>query len=303
MMGKTSTLHKLMETKRPVVAPGVYNALTAKLAAGVGFDAVYMTGYGTAAAARGLPDLGLLTMTEMLETLRAITDAVGVPVIADADTGYGNALNVARTVREYEKAGAAALHIEDQIWPKRCGHMTGKQVIPRDEMVAKVQAATDSRMTEGLRIIARTDALAVEGWEAAMDRAHAYVDAGADIIFVEAPETVEQMERVPREVTAPCLINMGPRTPALSVERLGALGYAIAIFPGVCLAATIQANLEGLRAFKRTGQPKQLTDSLEAFMEFNQFLGASQYADLEKRYEAHQQPKTRGSTGRSSNTK
>jgi 2-methylisocitrate lyase-like PEP mutase family enzyme len=287
MMGMTLPLNKLMETKRPVVAPGVYNALTAKLAAGVGFDAVYMTGYGTAAAARGLPDLGLLTMTEMLDNLRAIADAVEIPVIADADTGYGNVLNVVRTVREYEKAGAAALHIEDQVWPKRCGHMTGKQVIPRDEMVAKVQAATDSRTAEDLLIIARTDALAVEGWGATMDRARAYVDAGADIIFIEAPETVEQVERIPREVAVPCLINMGPRTPALSVERLGTIGYAIAIFPGVCLAATIQANLDALRAFKQTGQPKQLGDSLEAFMEFNQFLGTSQYSDLEERYEAH----------------
>jgi 2-methylisocitrate lyase-like PEP mutase family enzyme len=287
MMGMTLPLNKLMETKRPVVAPGVYNALTAKLAAGVGFDAVYMTGYGTAAAARGLPDLGLLTMTEMLDNLRAIADAVEIPVIADADTGYGNVLNVVRTVRDYEKAGAAALHIEDQVWPKRCGHMTGKQVIPRDEMVAKVQAATDSRTAEDLLIIARTDALAVEGWGATMDRARAYVDAGADIIFIEAPETVEQVERIPREVAVPCLINMGPRTPALSVERLGTIGYAIAIFPGVCLAATIQANLDALRAFKQTGQPKQLGDSLEAFMEFNQFLGTSQYSDLEERYEAH----------------
>jgi 2-methylisocitrate lyase-like PEP mutase family enzyme len=285
-MAVTPALKKLMETSRPVVAPGVYNALTAKLAAGVGFDAVYMTGYGTAAATRGLPDLGLLTMTEMLDTLRAIADAVDVPVIADADTGYGNALNVTRTVREYEKAGAAALHIEDQVWPKRCGHMTGKQVIPRDEMAAKVRAATDSRTSEDFLIIARTDALAVEGWEAAIERAHAYVDAGADIIFVEAPETVEQMERIPREVTAPCLINMAPRTPALSVQRLGSLGYAIAIFPGVCLVATIEANLEALRTFKQSGHPKQLTDSLKAFMEFNQFLGASQYAELEQRYRA-----------------
>jgi 2-methylisocitrate lyase-like PEP mutase family enzyme len=285
-MAVTPTLKELMEIRRPVVAPGVYNALTAKLAAGVGFDALYMTGYGTAAAARGLPDLGLLTMTEMLDTLRAIADAVDIPVIADADTGYGNAINVTRTVREYEKAGAAALHIEDQVWPKRCGHMTGKQVIPRDEMAAKVRAATDSRTSEDFLIIARTDALAVEGWEAAIERAHAYVDAGADIIFVEAPETVEQMERIPREVTAPCLINMAPRTPALSVQRLGSLGYAIAIFPGVCLVATIEANLEALRTFKQSGQPKQLTDSLEAFMEFNQFLGASQYAELEQRYRA-----------------
>lgn len=285
-MGLNATLKELIVTKRPVVAPGVYNALTAKLAAGVGFDALYMTGYGTAAAARGLPDLGLLTMTEMLDTLRAIADAVDIPVIADADTGYGNALNVTRTVREYEKAGAAALHIEDQVWPKRCGHMTGKQVIPRDEMVTKIRAAIDSRTTEDLLIIARTDALAVEGWGGAMERAHAYVDAGADIIFIEAPETVEQVERIPREFTVPCLFNMGPRTPVLSVERLGALGYAIAIFPAVCLAATIQANLDALRALRQTGQPREFGDFLTAFREFNQFLGLPRYAELEQRYQA-----------------
>jgi 2-methylisocitrate lyase-like PEP mutase family enzyme len=286
-MSVNVTLKELMVTKRPVVAPGVYNALTAKLAAGVGFDAVYMTGYGTAAAARGLPDLGLLTMTEMLDTLRAITDAVDIPVIADADTGYGNALNVTRTVREYEKAGAAALHIEDQVWPKRCGHMTGKQVIPQDEMVTKIRAATDSRKSEALLIIARTDALAVEGWDAAIDRAHAYVDAGADIIFVEAPETVEQVEQIPRQFAVPCLFNTGPRSPVLSVERLGALGYGIAIFPAVCLAATIRANLDALRALRQTGQPREFGDFLTAFREFNQFLGVPQYAELEQRYQAH----------------
>ena len=283
-MDCTEKLNDLLSTGKLIVAPGAYDALTAKLIEGAGFEAVYMTGYGTAAAMLGLPDIGLLTMTEMLNNARAIADAVDIPLIADADTGYGNPVNVIRTVKEYEKAGAAAIHIEDQVWPKRCGHMSGKQVIPTNEMVAKIKAATDSRKEDDFLIIARCDALAVEGWDAAIERGHAYVEAGADIIFIEAPETEEQMEQIPKSFDVPCLINMAPRTPALPVETLENMGFAIAIFPAVCLAATIQANLDSLKELKESGQPRNFGDFLAAFMEFNQFIGVPKYTELEEKY-------------------
>jgi 2-methylisocitrate lyase-like PEP mutase family enzyme len=278
------SLKKLISRKKIVVAPGAYDALTAKLIEGAGFEAVYMTGYGTAAAMRGLPDLGLLTMTEMLQNVRAIAEAVEIPLIADADTGYGNPINVIRTVREYEKAGAAALHIEDQVWPKRCGHMAGKQVIPKEEMTAKVRAAVDHRFSKDFLIIARTDALAVEGWEAAVERAGAYVEAGADVLFVEAPESIEQMEQIPKIFSIPCLINMAPRTPTVPVKRLNQMGYAIALFPAVCLAATIRANLDALQRLKENGEPIDFGDFLSAFMQFNEFIGVPRYSELEQKY-------------------
>jgi 2-methylisocitrate lyase-like PEP mutase family enzyme len=245
-----------------------------------------MTGYGTAAATLGLPDIGLLTMTEMLNNARAIANAVDIPLIADADTGYGNPVNVIRTVKEYEKAGVAAIHIEDQVWPKRCGHMSGKLVIPKNEMVAKIKAALDSRDSDDFLIIARCDAIAVEGWDAAIDRGRAYEEAGADIIFIEAPESVEQMEQIPRLFKSPCLLNVAPRTPLLPMKRLEEMGYAIAIYPGICLAATVQANLESLRNLKESGQPQDFSDFLASFMEFNQFIGVPRYNELEDKYRA-----------------
>jgi 2-methylisocitrate lyase-like PEP mutase family enzyme len=283
-MGEGKSLKKLLARKKLVVAPGAYDALTAKLIEGAGFEAVYMTGYGTAASMLGLPDIGLLTMSEMLANVRAIADAVGIPLIADADTGYGNPINVTRTAREYEKAGAAALHIEDQVWPKRCGHMAGKQVIPKTEMTAKIRAAVDHRSSADFLIIARTDALAVEGWDATIERAQAYIEAGADILFIEAPETEEQMERIPKLFSVPCLINIAPRTPLLTTERLEQMGYAIAIYPGICLAATIRANLQELKRLKETGRPPDFGDFLASFMEFNQFIGVPRYNEIEQKY-------------------
>ncbi len=285
-MTSQTRLGERLAAGKMLVAPGVYDALTAKLVAGVGFEALYMTGYGTSACRHGLPDRGLLTMTEMLDNVRAIVDAVEIPLIADADTGYGNALNVARTVKEYERAGAAAIHIEDQVWPKRCGHMTGKQVIPRSEMVSKLRAAVDQRPREDFLIIARTDALAVEGWEPTLERAQAYLEAGADVIFVEALETVEQMQQVPGLFEAPCLINMAPRTPNRPVEELEKMGYAIAIYPGICLMATVNANMATLKDFKETGRGPDLGGLLSAFLEFNEFLGTTRYDELEGKYQA-----------------
>jgi 2-methylisocitrate lyase-like PEP mutase family enzyme len=283
-MDDAEKLKDILARKKLVVAPGAYDALTAKLIEGAGFECVYMTGYGTAAATLGLPDIGLLTMTEMLQNARAIADAVDIPLIADADTGYGNPINVVRTVREYEKAGAAAIHIEDQVWPKRCGHMSGKKVIPKDDMAAKIRAAVDSRVSGDFLIIARCDALAVEGWDPTIDRGHAYVQAGADVIFIEAPETVEQMQQIPKLFDVPCLLNIAPRTPVLPVSELEEMGYAIAIFPGLCLATTLRANMESLQEFKESGRVPEFGDFIGSFMQFNEFIGVPKYNELEERY-------------------
>src|SRR6516162_848293 len=193
MVETTQQLRKLLNGPEMLVAPFVYDCLQAKIAESIGFQAVYMTGFGTAAA-RGFPDLGLLTMSEMVQNVRAIAHAVNVPVICDADTGYGNPLNVRRTVREYEEAGAAALHIEDQVWPKKCGFLAGKQVIPLEDMVPKVRAACDARSDPALVIIARSDALAVNGWDDVVRRCRAYHAAGADLLFVDGIRTLEDLQ-------------------------------------------------------------------------------------------------------------
>ncbi len=287
MAGKK--LRELMAKKELVCAPGAYNALTAKLIEEAGFNSVYMSGYCTAATTLALPDLGLLTMSEMLNNVRALADSIRIPLIADGDTGYGNPINVVRTVREYEKAGAAAVHLEDQVWPKRCGHMTGKQVIPKGEMVAKIRAATDCRFSQDFVVIARTDALAVEGLESAIDRCHAYAEAGADVVFVDGQHTMEQIEALPKQCPEkPCMINMGPLTPALSVEEIVKIGYSIAIFPAVCISAAMLAIQDALRKFMDTGaspiaHPDQI---MQVFGTFNKFMGVPYYNELEEKYKS-----------------
>lgn len=258
--------------ERILVAPGVYDGLTATLAARAGFEAVYMTGYGTAAA-HGYPDLGLLTLTEMARTAACIVSAVDIPVIADADTGYGDTRNVARTVREYERAGVAALHLEDQSWPKKCGHMNDKGLVSTQEMEDKIKAAVDARTRDDLLIIARTDAIGVEGFDAAIVRAQAYAEAGADVLFVEAPEDLSQLEAIPKLLPErPHLINLAPRTPPLPASELEGLGYRIAIYPGVCLVAAMTAGMEQLRHLKETGTQQNLAQWTERFAEFNAIL-------------------------------
>jgi 2-methylisocitrate lyase-like PEP mutase family enzyme len=285
MAGKK--LRELMAKRELVCAPGAYSALTAKLIEEAGFHCVYMSGYCTAAATLALPDLGLLTMTEMISNVRALADAVSIPLIADGDTGYGNPINVVRTVKEYEKAGAEAIHIEDQVWPKRCGHMTGKQVIPKGDMVAKVRAATDCRLSEDFVIIARTDALAVEGLESAIDRCHAYAEAGADVVFIDGQHTMDQIEALPRQCPErPAMINMGPLTPALTLEEIGRIGYKIAIFPAVCIGAATLAIQDALKRFRETGaspisHPDQI---MQVFGTFNKFMGVPYYNALEEKY-------------------
>ena len=248
-------LRELLARPEPLVAPGAYDALSARLVEQAGFDVVYMTGFGSTASLVGRPDVGLLTGTEMVDNARRIAAAVDVPVIADADTGYGNAINVVRTVQAYEQAGVAGIHIEDQVMPKKCGHMSGKAVIPAEEMVGKIRAAVAARRDPEFLLIARTDAAAVEGLDAALDRARAYADAGADVLFVEAPTSEDDIARVASSCAgvAPLVFNWaeGGRTPAMPLARIAELGFALVLFPiGTLLAATagIRALLATLRA-------------------------------------------------------
>lgn len=253
-MTTRSVLRRLLAGGDMFFAPGVYDGISAHLVQRAGFPAAYMTGAGTAASLIGKPDLGLTTLTEMAGHAARLASAIDIPLIADADTGYGNALHVYRTVREYERAGVAALHLEDQSFPKRCGHLEGKQVITADEFVAKIHAAVDARTDPEMVIIARTDARAPLGFDAAVDRANRYAEAGADVIFVEAPQTVDEIERIPKEVAAPTMFNLvgGGKTPATEPSRLREMGYAFAIVPGVCMNAAALAIRRSLERLTRT---------------------------------------------------
>src|SRR6202047_4136026 len=239
-----ATFRELLAEAEPVIAPGAYDALTARLIEQAGFPAVYMTGFGTSASLLGRPDVGLLTMSQMVDNARRIAQAVDVPVIADADTGYGNPLNVIRTVQEYELAGVSAIHIEDQVMPKKCGHMENKQVIAAAEMTEKIRAAVEARSSSDFLIIARTDARAVEGLDSALRRARAYREAGADILFVEAPQNEDEVAQVARAFpNMPLLFNWagGGKPPPLPLERLNDLGYRIVIFPISALLTAAKA--------------------------------------------------------------
>ncbi len=278
MNEQRSRLRELLAGAEMIVAPFVFDCLQAKLAAAAGFDAVYMTGFGTAAA-RGYPDLGLLTMTEMVANARAISQSVNVPVICDADTGYGNPLNVWRTVHEYEDAGASAMHIEDQVFPKRCGFLAGKQVIAMEAMVPKVRAACDARRDRSLVIIARTDALQVNGWDDVVRRAHAYRAAGADLIFVDGIKTVDDLKRYAEKLGDLPLIYNGDLLP---LDELKKYPFKITIHIGTMLAAydAIRATMAEL---KRTGKLSIGTSS-NVFEEFVRTMGVPEYQALEKKY-------------------
>ena len=270
-----------------MLAPGAYDALSARLVEMAGFDVVYLTGFGASASVLGRPDVGLLGLSEMVGQVRRFVQAVDLPVIADADTGYGNAINVVRTVQEYEQAGVAALHLEDQVAPKRCGHMAGKQVVPVGEMVTKIRAAVDARRDPDLVLIARTDARAPEGLESALARARAYADAGADVLFVEALEGVEEIELVARELAGvPLLFNWveAGRTPPLGYDRLVELGYAIVIMPITTLLAATGAMRGALAEVKRAGTPLPVLDRIPSFDDFCDVIGLAEIRDLEARY-------------------
>lgn len=281
-MKPRTLLRKLLERQEILVVPGVYNAMTAKIAESVGFEAAYMSGFGTVASLFGYPDIGLITMTEMVENARRIASAVSIPVIADADTGYGNHLNVARTVEEFERAGVAGIHIEDQTFPKRCGHMEGHKVIPDEEMASKIRAAVAARKDRDFIIIARTDAISAIGFEEAIRRANKYLKAGADLIFVEAPTTIEQLEKIPKLVEGPTLINVAPKTPFLHYKDYERMGYRVAIYPPISLLASFVATRERFLELRHTGLIKEGVHGGVPLEEFLEFLGIGKFKSFEE---------------------
>ena len=283
----TPSLRQLLDGPEPVLAPGAYDALSARLVEAAGFPVVYMTGFGTAAGRLGRPDVGLLGMSEMVDNARRIVEAVEVPVIADADTGYGNPINVVRTVHEYERAGVAAIHIEDQLAPKKCGHMEGKQLIPCEEMVQKVRAAVAARRSPDFLLIARTDARAVEGLEATLERARRYREAGADVLFVEAPQTEDEIRAVARAFPdVPLLFNWaeGGKTPPIGYAELRALGFRVIIFPISALLAATRAIQTVLARIRADGTPAHVLAELPRFGEFVDFIGLPEIQSLEERF-------------------
>jgi len=282
----TTRLRKLLSSNEILVAPGAHDPLVAKIIEKEGFEAVYMTGYGTSASILGQPDVGLLTQTEMAYRAANIVEAVSIPVIADADTGYGNAINVQRTVRLYEKAGVACIQLEDQVAPKKCGHMLGREIISQEEMVGKIKAACDARVDEDLMIMARTDTRTNYGIDAAIERGRAYEEAGADIIFVESPESVEEMKKITSSFRVPVLANMleHGRTPLLSAKELETLGYDLVIF---CVASTYviaKAVTKLMRELKRTGTTAGMLDDMIPFDEFNKLVGLNDIREKERKY-------------------
>lgn len=287
-MGRgTTRLRELLAADAPVLAPGAFDALSARVIESAGFDAVYMTGFGSSASLLGQPDVGLLTQTEMVEHAGRLAQAVALPLIADADTGYGNPLNVRRTVRLYERAGVAGAHFEDQVSPKKCGHMDRKRVIPAQEMAAKIRAAAEAREDPDFVIIARTDARAIEGLDAAIERAERYRDAGADVLFVEAPQTEDEVARVAERLRgAPLLFNWAEqgKTPPIAYERLRELGFKLIIFPISLLLVATQAMRAAAAQIRSANSPLPLVASLPTFGEFTTFIGLPDVQRLEQRY-------------------
>jgi carboxyvinyl-carboxyphosphonate phosphorylmutase len=284
-MKATATLRQLLRAPGIIVAPGAYDCLTAKLIECEGFPAVYMTGAGTALTRLGKPDLGFATLSDMVSNAAVIASTVSIPLIADADTGYGGSLNVYRTVREYERAGVAALHIEDQVFPKRCGHLDGKQVIPIEEMVIKLRAAVEARTDDDFVLIARTDALAVTGLDDTLRRCHAYAEAGADVLFIEAVRTHQEIARVVRELDVPLLYNFVEhgKSPLLSVSALERLGFKLVIFPGSIMLALFPLVREILAEIKQHGTTAGLLHRMTDVVELFETMGLSQMLALDAR--------------------
>jgi 2-methylisocitrate lyase-like PEP mutase family enzyme len=283
-MTQTARFRDLMQRNGMVVAPGAYDCITARLIERAGYDTVYMTGAGTAATL-GYPDFGVVTMSEMVENARRIATAVGVPVIADADTGYGNELNVVRTVREYETAGVAGIHIEDQGFPKKCGHLDDKEIVPRADWLAKIRAAAASRRGRDFTVIARTDARAVAGFDEAIGRANDAIEAGADMVFVEAPQTLEEVAKVPQLVRGPCLLNVvfGGKTPEIDLSEAERMGYKLAIVPGLLIKNVVgicEKTLGELAATRRHPKPVREMTVRETF----QLWGADEWDALRTRF-------------------
>ena len=286
MTARRAGLRALVAKKQGLVVPGAYDGVSARLVQEAGFQAVYMTGYGTAASRLGLPDLGFAGLGEMADHARNLAAVLDVPLIADADTGYGHALNVRRTVQAYEAAGVAALHIEDQIAPKRCGHLAGHQVVPRGEFAAKIRAAVEARTDPDLLVIARTDAISAVGFDEALRRGEAAVKAGADVLFLEAPRTEAQVAEVARAFDMPLLYNYAPggRSPLLPFARLRELGFAIILLPVDTLLVAVQAMRAFLGQVKARDDVLSLADRYMPFAEFNELIGVTAQLALAERY-------------------
>ena len=281
------SITKLLKDKsKPLVIPGVYDAIGAKIVEKVGFDAMFQTGYGTSATLFGMPDYGFIGSTETVDNARRICRAVSVPVIVDADTGYGNALSVWKLVQELENAGASGIFLEDQRWPKRCGHMQGKEVVPIDEYAEKLQAALDARSNKNFIIVARTDARATEGLDKAIERGLYYKKVGADVIFVEAPKTIQEMKKIGSAIDAPLVANMieGGATPISSETELHEMGFKIILYPLSVLFSNTYATLQILRELKRSGTTRKLNKKLVNFDQFNDLVELKKYRKLEKQY-------------------
>lgn len=284
-MRATAKIRKIFASGRIAVAPGAYDGLSARLVTQAGFPAVYASG-GAIARSAGVPDLGLISMSDIVDRLAAMVDVVDVPVIADADTGYGNALNAQAAARAFERAGVAAFHLEDQTFPKKCGHYDDKSIVPTGEMVQKLKAVRDALHDADFVVIARTDAIAVEGFAAALDRAAAYVEAGADMIFVEAPTTETEIADIAKRLPGLKLINMfaGGKTPLLPVSKLEAFGYHAVIIPSDTQRAAIKAMQRVLAAIARDGSAAAMSDDMVSFKEREVVVDTPAYAERDRRY-------------------
>lgn len=288
-MTQTPNLRALLDRPGAVVAPGVYDALSALLAAQAGFEALYLSGASISYTRLGRPDIGLVGMSEVAETVALIRGRVDLPLMVDADTGYGNALNVARTVRTFERAGASAIQLEDQVLPKRCGHMAGKRLVATGEMVGKLEAALEARASDDTLIVARTDGFAVEGFEAGLARAEAYLAAGADVLFIEAPQSPDQLRSIGEQFGGRTVLmaNMveGGRTPLMEAERLAELGFGFVIFPGGLIRALVSAGQDYLASLKAHGTTAPFRDRMLDFDSLNTVLGLDEVLAAGARYE------------------
>ena len=284
-MRKTTRLREMLNGGKTQLVPGVYDGLSARIAQAAGADLLYATGGGIARST-GIPDMGLINPVQITERLEQIVDAVDLPVIADFDTGYGNALNALHTLKGFERAGVAGFHIEDQVFPKRCGHLEGKTVVPAEELAVKIQAIKENQIDPDLVVIARTDALAVEGYEAAVARMHTYMEAGADVAFIEAPQSVEQIEQLSKDLPYPKLLNMfwGGKTPVVPRDKLEAWGFNLVIAPGDMQRAAMQAMRDAADAILSEGHTEALKDRMASFDDREEAINTAKYMELDARY-------------------
>ncbi len=284
-MRKTTRLREMLNAGKTQLVPGVYDGLSARIAQAAGADLLYATGGGIARST-GIPDMGLINPVQITERLEQIVDAVDLPVIADFDTGYGNALNALHTLKGFERAGVAGFHIEDQVFPKRCGHLEGKTVVPAEELAVKIQAIKENQIDPDLVVIARTDALAVEGYEAAVARMHTYMEAGADVAFIEAPRSVEQIEQLSKDLPYPKLLNMfwGGKTPVVPRDKLEAWGFNLVIAPGDMQRAAMQAMRDAADAILSEGHTEALKDRMASFDDREEAINTAKYMELDARY-------------------